>query len=404
MRVVHLSYYYGNKNTSGAPIAATRLHQALLDAGVDSHFVCVVKTENGTNVHVVPKSRFLNRLFYIVTRSLWACFYLVSGKIYMPNLIPLFSFNKAIKSLNPDIVHAHLIYQDMLSFKQLAEMPGKLIITLHDLSAVNARDPYPGCDRRFIDGFGSQNSSVVERWIFRRKKRFVEKKAPLFIGPSKWICDAFSSSIIGRNHSADVVCNIVDPVYGFDARKLDRHDRFTILFGAYNGRKSPLKGWADLENALELLPERIRRSTIVNVFGENSSDYDVKGVRIHFIGEIWDSSSLRDAHHKADVFALPSRQDNAPQVKFEALLDGLPVLAFDRTGCAEYIESGVNGWVAQDGDLTGYAKGIAYFHDKFVNGETRQMRSAIAENACRLFSNDAVLDKIKAVYRRAAEK
>ena len=50
MRIAHLSYYYGTKNTSGAPIAATRLHRALLEAGVDSHFICVKQLEPEVNV------------------------------------------------------------------------------------------------------------------------------------------------------------------------------------------------------------------------------------------------------------------------------------------------------------------------------------------------------------------
>ena len=58
LRVVHLAYYYGN-NTSGAPVAATRLHQALLRAGVDSHFICVEQRDSGVNVHA---ARRLGRL------------------------------------------------------------------------------------------------------------------------------------------------------------------------------------------------------------------------------------------------------------------------------------------------------------------------------------------------------
>ena len=104
LRVVHLAYYYGN-NTSGAPVAATRLHQALLRAGVDSHFVCVEQRQPGVNVHAVPHSRIVERLFYVITRSIWVLTRLVFGRIVMANAFPLWGFDRVLKMLKPDIIH-----------------------------------------------------------------------------------------------------------------------------------------------------------------------------------------------------------------------------------------------------------------------------------------------------------
>ena len=166
MRAVHLAYYYGN-NTSGAPMAATRLHQALLRAGVDSHFVCVEQRQPGVNVHAVPHSRIVERLFYVITRSIWVLTRLVFGRIVMANAFPLWGFDRVLKMLKPDIIHIHMISQDMVSFAQLEAVPCSTVITLHDFTLVNALDPHPQNDDRFRNGFTRENSRWIERWVWK---------------------------------------------------------------------------------------------------------------------------------------------------------------------------------------------------------------------------------------------
>ena len=402
-RIAHLSYYYGTKDTSGAPIAATRLHRALLEAGVDSHFICVRQLEPGPNVHAIPHSELGKRANYVATRALWVAMRVLFGKMYMPNWIPLPGFARLIRELRPDVLHAHFIYQDMLSFRQLLDAKTPLVITLHDLLAVNAFDPYPGNDRRFAEGWNKDNTPWMERLVFDRKRRFVETAKPVFTGPSEWVCRECRSSVIGRDRPVFFVPNIVDPRFAYDPARRVPHDRFTILFGAFGGRSSPLKGWPDLVAALELLPEAVKRNTVVNVFGESAEDGKAGGVDVHFLGKIANGPDLVAEHHKADVLAFPSRQETAGQVKVEALLDGLPVLAFDRTACADGVQSGENGWVAADGNIPAFAAGLRHYYDLFVSGRLEELRPRIAADAVNRFSNEAVLRQMRTAYSMATK-
>ena len=220
----------------------------------------------------------------------------------------------------------------------------------------------------------------------------------MFVGPSDWVCGMLHESLLGCDRPVRRILNIVDPTYRFDASLLWPHEKFTVLFGAFNGRSSPYKGWPDLEAALKLLPEEIRRETRVDVFGESAVDYEIDGVQIRFLGPINDPEKLRALHHAADVLALPSRQDNAPQVKFEALLDGLPVVAFSRTGCAEFIRHEENGWVSPDGDIANYAKGIEFFYRMWRRGELDSIRGKIAETARAEFSEVESVREMMDVY------
>ena len=398
MRIVHLSYDYGLRGTSGGPIAASRLHLALLRAGVDSHFVCVRQLEKGPNVHCLPQGWFACKLFYFVPRVFWVLSKLVTGQLLMPNIWPLPGFAKLMRELKPDVVHIHLIAQDMVSFAQLEALDAKFVYTLHDLTAVNAIEPHPKSDRRFATGFVKGDSSAAERWMFNRKRRFLKKTRPVFTGPSDWVCGMLCVSLLGRDFSVARVLNIVDPAYRFDAARLQPHEKFTILFGAFNGRLSPYKGWDDLVAALRLLPAEVRHETVVEVFGESAAEYAVDGIEIRFVGAIADPEKLRALHHAAEVLALPSRQDNAPQVKFEALLDGLPVLAFARTGCAEFIRHEENGWIAPDGDLAAYAQGIEFFFRKWQCGELDALRPRIAAEARAAFDEGKIVRQMISVY------
>ena len=400
MRIIHLSYDYGLRGTSGGPIAASRLHLALLRAGVDSHFVCVRQLEEGPNVHLLPRGWLARKLFYFVPRVFWVLSKFVTGQLLMPNIWPLQGFSRLMRELKPDIVHLHFIGQDMVSFAQLSAVEAKFVYTLHDLTAVNAVEPHPKSDRRFATGFVKGNSSAAERWMFNRKRWFLKQVQPLFTGPSDWICGMLRESLLGRDASVSRILNIVDPVYHYEAALRKQAKKFTVLFGAFGGRASSYKGWVDLEAALRLLPTEVRASTEVVVFGEYAEPYLVDEVSVRFVGAIRDPQELRRLHHESDVLALPSRQDNAPQVKFEALLDGLPVLAFERTGCAEYIRHRVNGWVAAAGDIADYANGIEFFCRLWQRGELEPIRGKIAEAAKAEFSEDAILRKMIAVYER----
>lgn len=397
MRVVHLSYYYGN-NVSGAPMAATRLHQALLRRGVDSHFVCLDAREAGTNVHQLPRTRLGSMFYYFLPRILWVLSKVLFGKMYMPNLIPLAGFRKLMRELKPDVLHLHHIGQDMVAYAQLEGLGIPTVVTLHDLSLLNAVDAHPRQDRRFAEGFDQTNSSRIERWLFARKRRLMECLKPRFTGPSAWICAMARESLIGRGRPVEEVLNIVDPVYAYSPSDRKAHEKFTLVFGAYGGRANEYKGWPDLAAALEILPREVKADMVVKVFGESAADCEVGGVKVECLGSFSDPREIRALHHAADALALPSRQDNAPQVKFEALLDGLPVLAFQRTGCAEFIRHEENGWVAPDGDIAGYAKGIEFFYWLWKRGELSARHAQIAAEAQTAFSEDAIVDKMLATY------
>ena len=109
-------------------------------------------------------------------------------------------------------------------------------------------------------------------------------------------------------------------------------------------------------------------------------------------------------YHDGDIFAFPSKTETQGMVKIEAMLCGLPVVAFDRTACPESIEHGVNGWVAADGDRKGFADGLTHFFRQWKSGELDESRQKIHDGIYMKYSNETILKTALAVYGELLRK
>lgn len=403
MRVAQIAFKYGLRGTGGAAIASTRLHQAFLANGVESHYICVHQCEDGENVHVLPRQgTWLRRVYFVLTKVLRCMWHFTPyRKSIVMNVIPLYGLEKLLDEIKPDVVHIHWIIADVMAFEQIPKIKYPLVMHLHDLFNVNIYQPYPDRDKRFIEGVASENSTRLERCLFNRKRKAVCSAHPVFVGPSMWICNIGASSIIGKGLRFETVPNIIDSTFSYDGSCRGTGKKFVILFGAYGGRANPIKGWGDLMDSVRLLPTEVKANLEIRVFGESATDEIQDGVAVKFLGNIANPRDLRQAYLEADAFALPSREDNAPSTKFEALLCGLPVVAFNRTGCAEWIHHEQNGWVAADGSFVDYANGIRYFYDKFTKGEMGLLHEAIAKDAAENFQSKSVVRAMLKVYEAA---
>ena len=407
MKVVHIGFKYGQRNTGGAAIAATRLHQALLAHGVESHYICIWQCEDGVNVHELPRrGRFARVFFLFFTKCLRVAWKCSSYKRSIPmNLIPLYGLEKEIFAIKPDVIHIHWITADVVSYHQLKlvykrlrgkGVPVNIIVNLHDLYLLNVFDPHPNRDMRYVKGFNRNNSTFFERFIFYRKKRLIDDLRPAFIGPSEWVCMCCKESIIGKQYNVYDVPNIIPEEFYYDATCLRTNEKVVLLFGAYGGRANLYKGFQDLETALSMLPSKIKERCELRVFGEEAQDVVLQGISVKFLGIVNEVWALRRVYNEADVFLFPSVEETQGMTKIEAMLCGLPVITFDRTACAEGVVHLVNGWIADDGDITAFAKGIAYYATNCVN------REAISKVARAHYGYNSIIEKILRVYSSGA--
>jgi UDP-glucose:(heptosyl)LPS alpha-1,3-glucosyltransferase len=112
--------------------------------------------------------------------------------------------------------------------------------------------------------------------------------------------------------------------------------------------------------------------------------------RVHFLGG---RDDVRHLYAAADCFILPTRYDPFPNTAFEALAMGLPVLVGRRSGAAEVVRDGENGWVCDPADpqaLAAYMREVADGRAEAMGGAAR----ATAEN----FGIDAMARQLSDLY------
>ena len=76
------------------------------------------------------------------------------------------------------------------------------------------------------------------------------------------------------------------------------------------------------------------------------------GDRLRLLGG---RDDVRPLYAAADCFILPTRYDPFPNTVLEALAMGLPAIVGRRSGAAEIIRAGDNGWICEPGDIAGLA-------------------------------------------------
>jgi UDP-glucose:(heptosyl)LPS alpha-1,3-glucosyltransferase len=77
------------------------------------------------------------------------------------------------------------------------------------------------------------------------------------------------------------------------------------------------------------------------------------GARVRLLGG---RDDVRPLYAAADCFLLPTRYDPFPNTALEALAMGLPAIVGRRSGAAEILQPGRNGWICDPGDVPGLAQ------------------------------------------------
>jgi len=136
-------------------------------------------------------------------------------------------------------------------------------------------------------------------------------------------------------------------------------------------------------------------------FGSASLDLSIKA---HNMGHISDERKLSLIYSAADVFAFPSREDNAPLTVVESMLSGTPVVAFPVGNVPELVTHGETGYIAAYGDPEDFARGLAWALRETDSSAARQ-RGFAAHIAARAHNDpDRAVERHVSLYRQLVEQ
>lgn len=384
-----------SERTGGAAIAADRLRQALLRAGVDVT-LCVRQRRWGflrERLSILWENR-------LSPRHLWEIDIANAGE----DITQTEAFRQA------DVVHLHWVNQGFLSLKTLEKIlcSGKRVVwTLHDEWPFTGICHYAGQCQRFQAQCHScplllmPGSRDLSYRVFMEKRRILNRADRLtFVGCSKWITTQARQSSLARLHEIVHIPNPIDssvfhPMPREEARRLaglGDDNRRMILFGCQRVNDER-KGMKYLMSALQ----RLRTHDVALVVaGDSSGMPPVAGpdgrLPVIPVGYVREEARMAALYASADVFVTPSLEDNLPNTVAEAMSCGTPCVGFRSGGIPEMIGHRLGGYVAQARDVDDLIRGI-----QFVLKYPR-LRTVAAERARERYDEQRIVQAYLKLY------
>ncbi|MDH7487653.1 MAG: glycosyltransferase family 4 protein [Anaerolineae bacterium] len=409
MRIVHLS----TNAHGGAARAACRLHRGLRGVGLDSRMLVQFKTDDDPTVRgpAAAAGRMMARLRRHLDSWPVRLYRRRRDALFSPAIVPE-RLASQVAALGADIVHLHWVAYGFLRIEGLRAFRRPLVWTLHDMWPFTGGCHIAGdCGRYRVSCgqcpiLGSSREGDLSRWVWRRKRRAWKGLPLTVVSPSRWLAECAQDSALFQGGRTEVIPLGIDiahfrPSDQRFARELLSlpQDRRLILWGTTGRLDNPLKGFRFLQAGLrELTKMNGMASVELVVFGSSEpADPPDLPVRAHFLGRLRDDVSLALLYAAGDVLAVPSPQENFPQVAVEALACGTPVVAFATTGLLDVVEHQGNGYLAEPLSAHSLAQGLAWVLE---DGERRQALSRRARQKAEAeFSLQVMAQRYADLYR-----
>lgn len=421
MKVVHLNYY---DISGGAARAAHRIHTGLRQAGVDSRMLVVEKKSQDLNVRYSHNqapgvsARLINKFL-----NLWVTTIFNLDRSALSNTLFSSCFKSAfdleiLKKENPDIINLHwtagqISYEN---FSDILNLNIPIVWTLHDQLPFTGGCHYSAGCKKYLATCSDCPQLILDLTkapLLQQNLKVQDKEALTVITPSQWLTSCASSSRVFRHIPCHTIANGIDtkeylPMAPSIAREqlgIDAND-FVILFGADSGLEHR-KGAQLLIEALSIVHRDLRgspqpRDIRVLVFGTPPDDLEKMGIQATQLGYLRSDAELARAYSAADLTALPSYEDNLPNIILESFSCGTPVIGFNIGGLPDFIVSGKTGELAIPYDTIDLARKIISLYQN--ESLLRQMRSTCRKVAEQSFAIETTAKNYQDLYSHLIEK
>jgi UDP-glucose:(heptosyl)LPS alpha-1,3-glucosyltransferase len=113
-------------------------------------------------------------------------------------------------------------------------------------------------------------------------------------------------------------------------------------------------------------------------------------------------ADVRPLYAAADCFILPTRYDPFPTTALEALAMGLPAIVGRRSGAAEILQDGENGWICEPEDISGLARLMHAAETTACDPGRGDARRAAARAKAEEYGIDDMARKLTDLYAKVA--
>ncbi len=316
-----------------------------------------------------------------------------------------------------DVLHLHWINQGFLSLnsiRQLADLGKPIVWTLHDMWAFTGGCHYSrGCEH-FKNECGNcpflktPAPRDLSNRVWRRKQALFPKNIQ-FVTCSQWLAGVARSSGLLKNYPVTAIPNPIDTAVFKPSTEPERQ-RFrsekgispkahVLLFAAMKVNEER-KGFRFLLEALQMM--KVQRPDFqleILVLGKAEPEaLAALPYPVHALGLVQEQRELVQIYGAADVFAIPSLEDNLPNTVMESLACGTPVAGFATGGIPEMVGHLQEGFIAPQGDSGALAEGIF----EVLEGKTllETYREAARRKVEAHYANTVVARQYMQVYKQ----
>jgi glycosyltransferase involved in cell wall biosynthesis len=375
LKITHFSTW---DTAGGAARAAYRLHQSLLALGQNSRMAALIKSSRDDTVTQFSPSmqwpvrvqRGLRRRY--LERTAARLNSLPAGATIFTDDRSQYTSEPASMAGSSDVINLHWVagFIDHTHFFRALPPNLPVVWTLHDMNAFTG-----GCHYSFdCDAFtrscgscpqlSSQRGDDLSSRVWLRKHRAYESQASSriqFVTPSRWLAAEVRRSGLLNSSPVSVI------PYSLDTEKFRPRDCTSARqrFGIPAEAKVVLfvADWAaEKRKGLSLLFDALRKLAHINdlcivMLGRKAAGLqpDARCIQLEFIE---DEEAMSYLYSAADIFVIPSVQDNFPNTALEALACGVPTVAFHVGGVPEIVANGCTGVTVRPGDSEALARAI----------------------------------------------
>lgn len=260
---------------------------------------------------------------------------------------------KKIDEFKPDIIHLHNLHDSYINLPMLFSYIKKhnvpTVWTLHDCWAFTGQCPHftiAKCDKwkvgchncpQYKEYPASLYDNTKKMWQLK-KKWFTGVKNMTIVTPSEWLAGLARESYL-KQYPIEVINNGIDlnvfkPTHSnFRKQYGIPGDKYIVLGVSFAwGYRKGLDCFVEMAEKLD------ERYQIVLVGTDDEIDKNLPQSIIS-IHRTQNQKELAEIYSAADVFAMPTREENYPTVNMEAIACGTPVVTFDTGGCAETVDT-----------------------------------------------------------------
>jgi glycosyltransferase involved in cell wall biosynthesis len=277
-----------------------------------------------------------------------------------------------------DVINLHWVvgFQSPRTIAHLASLGKPVVWTLHDqwpftggchysAGCMKYRSNCSRCPQLLDDATGLISA------LLQDKVHYFEDSQITIVSPSQWLADCTRESTIFRKHRVETIPNsletdVFSPLDKKAARnKLGLHEEgLILLFGSENGNEKR-KGFKELLSAMQVCMESERFARMVRdqkisvmCFGHPAKELELSGLHVIPLGFLETDDNIRNAYCAADIFILPSLEDNLPNTMLESMSCGIPVVAFNTGGMPDVIINEHTGLIVPSGDVRALGNAI----------------------------------------------